>query len=196
MRCLLFQVVFGFNQYTSITDVDKKISSLTFEGGSCNAGAALNECQTSIFDGDAGGRRRILLVIMTGTSDDDISTTAGSLTKTGVKIIAVGMGLSYDRIQLSAMAFTQSYVFTTASIDGWDGIIGSVSQLISLGKSMIIRLISSTWPFLIPHFLFTWCTWSNPVNKAGIIKCSSVIIDVNSFIFLLFWQIFSWWDRC
>lgn len=154
MRCLLFQVVFGFNQYTSITDVDKKISSLTFEGGSCNAGAALNECQTSLFDGDAGGRRRILLVIMTGTSDDDISTTAGSLTKTGVKIIAVGMGLSYDRMQLSAMAFTQSYVFTTASIDGWDGIIGSVSQLISLGKSMIIRLISSTWPFLIHHFLF------------------------------------------
>ena len=95
MRCLLFQVVFGFNQYTSITDVDKKISSLTFEGGSCNAGAALNECQTSLFDGDAGGRRRILLVIMTGTSDDDISTTAGSLSKTGVKIIAVGMGLSY-----------------------------------------------------------------------------------------------------
>ena len=89
--------------------------------------------------GDARGRRRILLVIMAGQSKDDISTAATSLTTTGVKIIAVGMGAYYNRAQLSAMAFTSSYVLTTASFSSWDGISGSVSRLISQGKFIILR---------------------------------------------------------
>lgn len=104
----------------------KKFLVLLFEGGSCNVGVVLNECQIFLFDGDVGGRRCIFLVIMIGMFDDDILIIVGFLIKIGVKIIVVGMGLFYDRMQLFVMVFIQFYVFIIVLIDGWDGIIGSV----------------------------------------------------------------------
>lgn len=103
-------------------------------GGSCNAGAALLECKRSLFVGDGGGRRRVLLVLMAGQSNDDVSNAATSLTAAGVKIIAVGMGGSFVQAQLSAMAYSSSFILSAASFSGLAGIRGSVSSLISQGS--------------------------------------------------------------
>lgn len=121
------------NQYTSIDDVDAAVSSVKLKGGSCNVGAALQECKTSLFVGDAGGRKRVLLLLMAGKSDDDFSIAVSSLTTAGVKIIAVGIGALFDRSQLLATAFSSSYVQTTGTFGGLSGIGGSVSGLISQG---------------------------------------------------------------
>ncbi|KAJ7385795.1 hypothetical protein OS493_013829 [Desmophyllum pertusum] len=127
------KVVFGFNQYTSIYDVDAEVSSLTLTGGSCNVGAALLECKTSLFVGDAGGRTRVLLIFVAGKSTDEVYNAAGSLATAGVKIIVVGMGALYDSSQLSAMAVSSSYVLNAASFSGLAGIHGSVTILLSQG---------------------------------------------------------------
>ena len=129
----LFQVVFGFSQYTSISEVDSACSSVTLIGGSCAAGAALSQCKSALFEGDAGGKARVLVVLIAGSSSDDVASAAGSLKSAGVKIIAVGMGGSFVQSQLAAMAFSSSYVLTATSYSGLAGITGSITGLISQG---------------------------------------------------------------
>ena len=102
-------------------------------GGSCSAGAGLTQCKSALFDGDAGGKARVLIVLMAGSSSDDVSSAAGSLKTAGCKIIAVGMGGSFVQTQLSAMAFSSSYVLSAASFSGLAGISGSMTTLISQG---------------------------------------------------------------
>ena len=125
--------MFGFTQYTSISEVDTAIQSATLIGGGCAAGAALSQCQSGLFTGAAGGRSRLLIVLMAGKSSDDVSSSAGSLKSASVKIIAVGMGGSFDQAQLTSMAFSSSYVLTAASFSGLAGISGSLTTLISQG---------------------------------------------------------------
>ena len=125
--------MFGFSQYTSISQVDSAVASVTLMGGSCTAGAALSQCKSGLFEGDAGGKARVLIVLMAGSSSDDVSSAAGSLKTVGVKIIAVGMGGSFVQSQLSAMAYSSSYVLTAASYSGLAGISGSITTLISQG---------------------------------------------------------------
>lgn len=131
----LFQVVFGFSQYTSISEVESACLSVTPIGGSCTAGAALSQCKSTLFEGDAGGKARVLVVLMAGSSSDDVAGAAGSLKSAGVKIIAVGMGGSFIQSQLVAMAFSSSYVLTATSYSGLAGITGSITGLISQGTT-------------------------------------------------------------
>ena len=134
--------MFGFTQYTSISEVDSAIASVTLIGGGCAAGAAFSQCQSGLFTGAAGGRSRLLLVLMAGKSSDDVSSGAGSLKSAGVKIIAIGMGGSFDQAQLSSMAFSSSYVLTVASYSGFASMTGQLTALISQGMCVNGNFIS------------------------------------------------------
>ena len=101
--------------------------------GGCAAGAALTQCKSSLFEDDAGGKARVLIVLIAGSSTDDIASAAGSLKTVGVKIIAVGMGGSFVQSQLTSMAYSSSYVLTAASYSGLAGITASITSLISQG---------------------------------------------------------------
>lgn len=126
-------MVFGFTQYSSISEIDSAVGSVTLMSGGCAAGAALSQCKSSLFEGDAGGKARVLIVLIAGSSTDDVSSAAGSLKTAGVKIIAVGMGSSFVQSQLTSMAFSSSYVLTAASYGDLAGITGSITSLISQG---------------------------------------------------------------
>ena len=126
-------MVFGFTQYSSISEIDSAVGSVTLMSGGCAAGAALSQCKSSLFEGDAGGKARVLIVLIAGSSTDDVSSAASSLKTAGVKIIAVGMGSSFVQSQLTSMAFSSSYVLTAASYGGLAGITGSITSLISQG---------------------------------------------------------------
>ena len=104
-------MVFGFTQYSSISEIDSAVGSVTLMSGGCAAGAALSQCKSSLFEGDAGGKARVLIVLIAGSSTDDVSSSASSLKTAGVKIIAVGMGSSFVQSQLTSMAFSSSQGF-------------------------------------------------------------------------------------
>ena len=70
---------------------------------------------------------------MAGSSSDDVTSAAESLRSAGVKVIAVGIGSSFVQSQLTAMAFSPSYVQTATSYSGLSGISGSITGLISQG---------------------------------------------------------------
>lgn len=102
-------------------------------GGSCNIGAALLECQTSLFSGDARGRARVLLVLVAGSTSTDYSNVVGSLKTARVKIFAVGVGGLFVQAQITALTASTSNVLNSASFKGLADITGSVSTTISQG---------------------------------------------------------------
>ena len=103
-------------------------------GGGCNLRGGLSECKTELFKGDAGGRARILVVLVAGESEHDVSREANSLKRVGVKIIAIGMGGSYDQFDLSSMANSLSYILTIGKVSDINSLQGSLSTLILQGN--------------------------------------------------------------
>ena len=98
-------------------------------GGSCNIGAALLECQASLFSGDARGRARVLLVLVAGSTSTDYSNMVGSLKTARV----FGVGGLFVQAQIRALTASTSNVLNTASFKGLADITGSVSTTISQG---------------------------------------------------------------
>lgn len=118
-------------------------------GGGCNLRGGLSECKTELFKGDAGGRARILVVLVAGESEHDVSREANSLKRLGVKIIAIGMGGSYDQFDLSSMANSLSYILTIGKVSDINSLQGSLSTLILQGNCF------SSFPLLfLSLFLF------------------------------------------
>lgn len=107
-------VSFDFSKYSSASEVDAAIGSMKMVGGACAAGQGLSTCQTQLFAQSRQNAVKVLLVMMAGISTDDVSGVAGSLKNSGVKIFCLGMGSSFDKTQLTAMATAESYVQITA----------------------------------------------------------------------------------
>ena len=101
--------------------------------GPCKAGAALSYVQKVLFAGDAGSRRRVVVILMAGKASDDVSTAAGSLQSSGVKIITIGVGFSVDKSQLKAISFPSSCFISVASFNGLETIAEGTSTIISQG---------------------------------------------------------------
>ena len=124
-----------------MSDIDSAVSNVELMDGSCNVGEALYECGSALFSGDAAGRKRILIVLMAGKSQEtDIANAAGSLKTAGVKIFAIGIGGSFDKSQLSAMAFSSYYVMSAVNFYGAAGIRGSLCTLVSQGTCSMTSL--------------------------------------------------------
>ena len=116
-----------------MSDVDSAVSNVELIDGSCNAGEALYQCGSALFTSDTAGRKRVLIVLIGGKSVDDISNAADSLKTTGVKIIAIGIGGTPDKSQLTALTSSPSQALTTPSVDGLTGITPTVTSQVSQG---------------------------------------------------------------
>ena len=114
--------------------IDRAAANAKQIGGGCNLRGGLSECKTELFKGDAGGRARILVVLLAGESEHDVSREANSLKRVGVKIIAIGMGGSYDQFDLSSMANSLSYILTIGKVSDINSLQGSLSTLILQGN--------------------------------------------------------------
>lgn len=122
--------------------------------GGCNLRGGLSECRTELFKGDAGGRARILVVLVAGESEHDVSREANSLKRVGVKIIAIGMGGSYDQFDLSSMANSLSYILTIGKVSDINSLQGSLSTLILQGNCFFSFPLLFLLLFLFFLFLF------------------------------------------
>lgn len=123
-------VSFDFSKYSSILDIDAAIGSMKMLGGSCAAGQGLSTCQTQLFAQSRQNAAKVLLVMVAGKSTDDVAGVAGSLKSSGVRIFCLGMGSSFDKTQLIAMATAESYVHIAADF----------SQLASL-SSLFVSIV-------------------------------------------------------
>lgn len=134
--------------------IDTAVANAKQIGGGCNLRGGLSECKTELFKGDAGGRARILVVLVAGESEHDVSREANSLKRVGVKIIAIGMGGSYDQFDLSSMANSLSYILTIGKVSDINSLQGSLSTLILQGNCFSSFPLLFLLLFLFFLFLF------------------------------------------
>lgn len=134
--------------------IDTAVANAKQIGGGCNLRGGLSECKTELFKGDAGGRARILVVLVARESEHDVSREANSLKRVGVKIIAIGMGGSYDQFDLSSMANSLSYILTIGKVSDINSLQGSLSTLILQGNCFSSFPLLFLLLFLFFLFLF------------------------------------------
>ena len=124
-------------------------------GGSCAAGAALSSCQSSLFASAGGGgasassssvgasvSARLLVVMMAGKSTDSITSSASAIKESGVKILCLGLGGSYDKEQMTTMASSAEYFLSVSTFSGLSGISQQFIGLISQGKPVMFSMWS------------------------------------------------------
>ena len=124
-------------------------------GGSCAAGAALSSCQSSLFASAGGGgasassssagasvSARLLVVMMAGKSTDSITSSASAIKESGVKILCLGLGGSYDKEQMTTMASSAEYFLSVSTFSALSGISQQFIGLISQGKPVMFSMWS------------------------------------------------------
>ena len=67
--------------------------------------------------------------MMAGTSTDDVTSAAASLKSSGVTVMCLGMGGSFDQAQLVSMVTMESYALTASS---WTQVATMSSQFVTL----------------------------------------------------------------
>ena len=123
------QVVFDFSMYTSASEIDGALGKITLAGGSCSAGQGLSNCQSGLFAKSRSEAIKVLLVMIAGTSTDDVSAGASALKGLGVKIFCLGMGSAFQKTQLISMASMESYVLVAAE---FSQLTSMTSQFVTL----------------------------------------------------------------
>lgn len=117
-----------------MSKIESAVANVQQIGGNCDVAAAFTKCNTELFPGDAGSRARVLVVLLAGKSEYDVSKPANSLKTFGVKIIAVGMGGSFDQFDLSSMAYSPSYILSVTAVSNITSLKGSLTTLILQGN--------------------------------------------------------------
>ena len=118
------QVAFDFSMYSSAAELDGALGKISLGEGSCAAGQGLGTCQSGLFSKSRSEAMKILLVMIAGTSTDDVSTSATALKGMGVKIFCLGLGASFQRTQLVTMASMESYVLVAADFTQLSSMVG------------------------------------------------------------------------
>lgn len=101
------RLIFDFdNQYTDETELNNAINSAAFPGGrTVMVGEALKLTETHLFGSKHhDSYRRILVVMMGSTSEDDVFIAAEMLKSNAVTVICVGVGNHYVRAQMDGIA--------------------------------------------------------------------------------------------
>ena len=101
------RLIFGFdNKYTDMTEINNAIDSVSFPGGkTVMIGEALKLTETHLFGSKHhDSYRRILVVVMGSTSEDDVFIGAELLKANTVKVFCVGVGNYYERTQMDGIA--------------------------------------------------------------------------------------------
>lgn len=87
---------FYLNTFNDRNELLKFIKILPYRGGGTNTGAALKFTQEKVFTKEKGSRKdkgvqQVVVVITDGESQDNVSTAAADLRRSGVTVYAVGI---------------------------------------------------------------------------------------------------------
>ncbi|KAK3697985.1 hypothetical protein QZH41_003970 [Actinostola sp. cb2023] len=111
------QLLFGLNRYYSKYQMMRAVGRAPYIRGGTLTGKALNFVRQRVFRlrrGRRGKARRKILVVMTdGRSQDKVKIPALVLKRLGVDIISIGIGKNYLQKDLLQMASSRHNVFTS-----------------------------------------------------------------------------------
>ena len=129
--------LFRFGQLNTITHVTQAIDSIRYPRGSTYIGKALAYTRRYLFSGSRRrNRKRILIMLTDGISQDRVGRQASLLKARGVEVFAVGIGRALKRRQLLQIAKDSRHV----SVVSFRG-LATLSKAI---RSKICQIITPT----------------------------------------------------
>lgn len=123
---------FSFTQYRNAYQVLRAMGSIKYPRGGTNTGKALWDVLRYMFRGRTN-RKRVLLVLTDGRSQDYVLKPARALKRANVEIFSVGVGRGYSMTQLNEMATDRSHVFTV-DFRNLNSIIKAIKKKACKGK--------------------------------------------------------------
>lgn len=148
------KVVFGFTQYTSITEVESAVLGVSMVGGTCTAGAAISTCRSDVFASARTELARILVVMMAGRSSDSLDEPSSAIKGTGIKVICIGMGGGYDEGQLTVIASSGDYILKAASYADLSGLTSRCVSLFTSSKFVGVHVFEDLYHKLTRDYLY------------------------------------------
>lgn len=107
--------IFGFKRYSSKAQLLRAIENTRYPRGGTKIGKALDFTRTYLFRGrSVRGRKRVLVVVTDGISQDEVSSAASRMKASGVEVFAIGLGKRFRRRQLLQMATDRNHVLTVS----------------------------------------------------------------------------------
>lgn len=133
--------LFRFGQLNTVTHVQQAINSIRYPRGKTYIGKALAYTRRYLFSGRRRrNRKRILVMLTDGISQDRIDREASLMKGKGVEVFTVGIGRALKRRQLLQIATDRNHV----SVVSFRG-LATLSKAI---RSKICQLITPTGLYL------------------------------------------------
>ena len=104
-------MIFRFNKYSTKSQVLRAISRIRYPRGGTKTGFALNYVKNYLF-GKSSSRKKVLIVLTDGKSQDRVGISAKRLKSIGCTILSVGLGRKYNMRQLIQIASSRKHVYT------------------------------------------------------------------------------------
>lgn len=149
--------LFRFGQLNTITHVQQAIDSIRYPRGKTYIGKALAYTRRFLFSGRRRrNRKRILIMLTDGISQDRVARQASLLKAKGVEVFAVGIGRALKRRQLLQIATDRNHI----SVVSFRGL----AALSKMMRSKICQLVRPTGKDILLIWVRDRC------RESGIIK--------------------------
>ena len=107
--------IFPFGRYSSKGQILKAIERVRYPRGGTRIGKALDFTRHYLFKGSSlQGRKRVLVLLTDGLSQDRVGSAASRMKATGVEVFAIGLGKKVKHRQLRLIATDRNHVMTTS----------------------------------------------------------------------------------
>lgn len=148
------EIIFSFDKYFDKTSLNSAVNSVEYPGGQQvpNFGQSLSVAKEAFYDKSTRkGVRQILVLLVRGKSNDDISDPARRLRDSGVEIFCFSVGNKVDAQELVEMATSPTKKHVV--INGLDNLPTGARKLVE--KLEIAKVGSGNVKLRTPCYLFS-----------------------------------------
>ena len=131
------RLIFSFNTYSRARDILRAIDNIKYPSGGTKTGKAMSYAQRTLFSNRSSKRKKVLVVMTDGHSQDRVSRPARALKRLGIEIFAVGIGKHYNIRQLFQIASSKRHVYT-AGFRNLASIVRVIKKKACSGKSGLL----------------------------------------------------------
>ena len=156
-------VDFNLDQYNEMQTLDTAIDAIQLKAGNKrNAGVSIVKAFTSVFQttGRRGLVRRVLVVVTTGRSEDDVGVVGEDLRTRKIISVVVNVGENADKPQGLQLATTPAHNFAEDDVANLQSVVGGVVERINKGvcctmdtpnRLFILKQLYSTFRLTCSH---------------------------------------------
>lgn len=139
---------FNLNTFYDMRSIIGRINQIPYQAGGTYTSAALTFAQTQSFSAAAGARpdaRSILVIITDGQATDPKQTiqAAETLKQDNITIIAVGIGVGIDMVELNAIASDPRYIIQANDFEALGKFYGTIHELSCVVGKLIYKIDTS-----------------------------------------------------